>query len=47
VAIDQRRIGQGPEMFRRLKLGGIGWQKQQVDMVRNLEGCTGMPARLI
>ena len=50
AGIDERLVGQGPELFGQLQLGRIWWQEQQVDML-GMRGHTGplagMPARLV
>lgn len=47
VAIDQHRIGQGPQMLGRIELGGIGWQEEQMDVVGDAQPGAAMPARAV
>ena len=44
MLIDERIVGQRPEAFSGLQLWGIGWQKQQVDVLGHSQPDTGMPA---
>jgi hypothetical protein len=44
VAIDERGIGERPQVLSRLKFGGIGWQEEHVEVLRNLKHETGVPA---
>jgi hypothetical protein len=47
VAIDQRRIGQWPQLLGWLELGRIGWEEVQKDVVGNAQALTLVPARTI
>jgi hypothetical protein len=47
VAVSQRRIGQRPQMLRRLMFGRVGRQQEQVDMLRHAQFDAGVPARPI
>jgi hypothetical protein len=44
--VGQGRIGQRPQMLRRLQFGGIGRQGDQVDALRERDGA-GVPARAV
>lgn len=44
VAIGQRGVGQRPEVFSGLQLGGIGGQEEQVEVLRDPELETAVPA---
>ena len=43
MLIDQRGIGQGPEVFGGLQFRRIGWQEQQMDMVRHTQALGAVP----
>jgi len=47
MLVDQRLVGQRPEMFGRLELGGIRRQKQQVHVLRHPQLDTRMPASAV
>ncbi len=47
MLVDQRGVGEWPEMLSRLQLRGVGRQEEQVDVVGDAEPQTGMPARAI
>lgn len=47
MPIDQRRIGELPQVFTRLEFGRVGRQKQQMHLVGNHQIQAGMPARAI
>lgn len=40
----ERGVGQRPEVLGRLEFGGVGGQKQQVDVVGDAQMGTGVPA---
>ena len=44
MAIDERRIGEGPEMFGGLELGRIGWEEVEIDVIGHPQTQTGMPS---
>jgi len=44
VLVDQRGVGQGPQVLGRLQFGGIGREKEQVHVVWDPEADAGMPA---
>ena len=44
VAVDERGIGQGPQMLGGIEFGGIGQQEQQMDVLRHVQSRAGMPA---
>ena len=35
VTVGQRGVGEWPEMFSGLQFWGVGWQKQQVEVIRH------------
>ncbi len=43
VAIGQHGIGQRPQMFGGLQLGGVGREKEQVDVLRDTQPHAAMP----
>jgi hypothetical protein len=43
VAVDQRCIGERPEVLSRLQLRRIGWQEQKMDMLGHPQSDAGMP----
>lgn len=43
VAVDERRVGQRPEMLGRRQLGRIGRQKEQMDVLGDPQAPTRMP----
>lgn len=45
MAVGEHGVGERPEMLRRLELRRVGGQKQQVDVVRDAQMDTAMPAR--
>ena len=47
MAIGQRRVRQWPEVLSGLQLGGVGWQEEQMHMLRHTQPRTRMPARPI
>jgi hypothetical protein len=44
MPIHQDGMGQRPQMFRWLQLRGIGWQEEQVDVVRHTQALGAVPA---
>jgi len=42
--VDQRRIGERPQMFRRLEFWGVGLEKQQVEVVWHTQALGAVPA---
>ena len=47
MAVDQWRVGERPQVFRRLHFRRVGRQKGQVNVVRNLQAPAGMPPRTV
>jgi hypothetical protein len=47
MAVDQDSIGRWPQVFRWLEFGGIRWEKQQVDVVGDLQALGAVPARTV
>ncbi len=47
MLIDEHRIGQWPQVFGGLEFGGIRRQEQQMDVLRDAQTETGMPARAV
>ena len=47
MPIDDGLVDQGPEMFRGLKLGRIGWQEDEADPVGDGQVLGPMPARIV
>ena len=47
MAVDQRRIRERPEVLGRLKLGRVGGQEQQVDILGHRQAVAGVPARAV
>ena len=47
VPIDQHRVGERPQMLGRLQLGRMGWQEQQVHVLRHAHLGADVPARAI
>ena len=47
MAVDQQRIGERPQMFSGMEFWGIGWQEEQVDVVRHAQALRAMPAGAI
>src|SRR5262245_58959831 len=43
MAIDQRRIGEGPQMLRRWEFWRVGWEEVEIEVVRHAQAETGMP----
>ena len=46
MAVDQRRIRERPEVLGRLKLGRVGGQEQQVDILGHRQAVAGVPVIL-
>lgn len=44
--VGQGLVGQRPEVFRRLQFGGIGWQSDEVDALKERDGAC-VPARTV
>jgi hypothetical protein len=44
MLVDQRGVGERPEMLRRLQFGGVRRQEEQMDMVRHAQLHAGVPA---
>jgi hypothetical protein len=47
VTIDERRVGQRPQMLSWLEFGGVRRQEEQVDVVGRAQALGGMPARAV
>ena len=47
MAVDQRGVGQRPQMLGRLEFWRVGREEVQIDVVRHAQAQTGMPARSI
>jgi len=47
MTIDQRSIGQRPEMFGGLQFGRVGWEEVQIDVVGHTQAQTGVPSGTI
>ena len=44
MTVDQRSIGQRPEMFGGLQFGGVGREEVQIDVVGHTQAQTGVPS---
>jgi hypothetical protein len=44
MAIGEGRVGEGPQVLGGLEFGGVGRQKEQMDMLRHAQPHAGMPA---
>ncbi len=44
MLVDQRRVGEWPQVLGRLQFGRVGRQKEQVDVLGHAEADAGMPA---
>ena len=47
MTVDQRSIGQRPEMFGGLQFGGVGREEVQIDVVGHTQAQTGVPSGTI
>jgi hypothetical protein len=47
MPIDERRVGERPEVFGGLQLGGVGWEEVEIDVVGHAQAQTGVPPRPI